>query len=147
MILHCSFKTKSYCQMLRDYGSLKAMWKWYLSSFPVCTSVHTCVCWYLTLWVHVCNLHLTTYFFDLYPSQLQRHFQADTIPRIERMRQKEQGLQRRLLRVGHSFNFTFEFDSIAPETRLAFAPCSVITCKTLIRFGRCSPQSAWMISS
>lgn len=29
---------------------------------------------------------------------LQRHFQADTIPRIERMRQKEQGLQRRLLR-------------------------------------------------
>ncbi|EXC06146.1 hypothetical protein L484_005468 [Morus notabilis] len=30
---------------------------------------------------------------------LQRHFQADTVPRIERMRQKEQGLQRRLLRV------------------------------------------------
>ncbi|KAJ7957585.1 nuclear pore complex protein NUP54-like [Quillaja saponaria] len=30
---------------------------------------------------------------------LQRHFQADTLPRIERMRQKEQGLQRRLLRV------------------------------------------------
>lgn len=30
---------------------------------------------------------------------LQRHFQADTIPRIERMRQKEHGLQRRLLRV------------------------------------------------
>ncbi|RAL53361.1 hypothetical protein DM860_007033 [Cuscuta australis] len=30
---------------------------------------------------------------------LQRHFQADTIPWIERMRQKEQGLQRRLLRV------------------------------------------------
>jgi nuclear pore complex protein Nup54 len=30
---------------------------------------------------------------------LQSHFQADTIPRIERMRQKEQGLQRRLLRV------------------------------------------------
>ncbi|KAK9934397.1 hypothetical protein M0R45_021543 [Rubus argutus] len=30
---------------------------------------------------------------------LQRHFQADTIPRIERMRQKEQGLERRLLRV------------------------------------------------
>ncbi|KAG9445822.1 hypothetical protein H6P81_011950 [Aristolochia fimbriata] len=29
---------------------------------------------------------------------LQRHFQADTIPRIQRMRQKEQGLQRRLLR-------------------------------------------------
>lgn len=30
---------------------------------------------------------------------LQRHFQADTIPRIERMRQKEHGIQRRLLRV------------------------------------------------
>ncbi|XP_050375168.1 nuclear pore complex protein NUP54 [Argentina anserina] len=30
---------------------------------------------------------------------LQRHFQADTIPRIERMRQKEQVLERRLLRV------------------------------------------------
>ncbi|KAL6190568.1 hypothetical protein ACLB2K_036962 [Fragaria x ananassa] len=30
---------------------------------------------------------------------LQRHFQADTIPRIERMRQKQQGLERRLLRV------------------------------------------------
>ncbi|KAI5679357.1 hypothetical protein M9H77_10307 [Catharanthus roseus] len=30
---------------------------------------------------------------------LQRHFQADTLPRIQRMRQKEQGLQRRLLRV------------------------------------------------
>ncbi|XP_059445136.1 nuclear pore complex protein NUP54 [Corylus avellana] len=30
---------------------------------------------------------------------LQRHFQADTLPRIERMRQKEQVLQRRLLRV------------------------------------------------
>ncbi|XP_015894251.1 nuclear pore complex protein NUP54 [Ziziphus jujuba] len=30
---------------------------------------------------------------------LQRHFQADTLPRIERMRQKEQGLQRRLLRM------------------------------------------------
>ncbi|XP_077210019.1 nuclear pore complex protein [Tasmannia lanceolata] len=30
---------------------------------------------------------------------LQRHFQADTIPWIQRMRQKEQGLQRRLLRV------------------------------------------------
>ncbi|KAM1171037.1 hypothetical protein FF1_021459 [Malus domestica] len=30
---------------------------------------------------------------------LQRHFQADTLPWIERMRQKEQGLQRRLLRV------------------------------------------------
>lgn len=30
---------------------------------------------------------------------LQRHFQADTLPRIERMRQKEQGLQRRLLRI------------------------------------------------
>ncbi|GMH01505.1 hypothetical protein Nepgr_003344 [Nepenthes gracilis] len=30
---------------------------------------------------------------------LQRHFQADTLPRIERLRQKEQGLQRRLLRV------------------------------------------------
>lgn len=30
---------------------------------------------------------------------LQRHFQADTIPRVERMKQKEQGLQRRLLRV------------------------------------------------
>ncbi|KAF5443537.1 hypothetical protein F2P56_036085 [Juglans regia] len=30
---------------------------------------------------------------------LQRHFQADTLPRIERMRQKEQALQRRLLRV------------------------------------------------
>ncbi|XP_052203765.1 nuclear pore complex protein NUP54 [Diospyros lotus] len=29
---------------------------------------------------------------------LQRHFQADTLPWIERMRQKEQGLQRRLLR-------------------------------------------------
>lgn len=33
--------------------------------------------------------------------QLQRHFQADTLPRIERLKQKEQGLQRRLLRVGH----------------------------------------------
>ncbi|KAG5521857.1 hypothetical protein RHGRI_034176 [Rhododendron griersonianum] len=30
---------------------------------------------------------------------LQRHFQADTLPWIERLRQKEQGLQRRLLRV------------------------------------------------
>ncbi|KAA8528985.1 hypothetical protein F0562_033527 [Nyssa sinensis] len=30
---------------------------------------------------------------------LQRHLQADTLPWIERMRQKEQGLQRRLLRV------------------------------------------------
>ncbi|XP_030956501.1 nuclear pore complex protein NUP54 [Quercus lobata] len=30
---------------------------------------------------------------------LQRHLQADTLPLIERMRQKEQGLQRRLLRV------------------------------------------------
>ncbi|KAI4385296.1 hypothetical protein MLD38_003340 [Melastoma candidum] len=30
---------------------------------------------------------------------LQRHFQADTLPRIQRMRQKEQNLQRRLLRV------------------------------------------------
>ncbi|KAI4336594.1 hypothetical protein L6164_015104 [Bauhinia variegata] len=30
---------------------------------------------------------------------LQRHFQADTLPRIQRMKQKEQGLQRRLLRV------------------------------------------------
>ncbi|CAL5433581.1 unnamed protein product [Camellia sinensis] len=30
--------------------------------------------------------------------QLQRHFQANTFPRIERMRQKEQGLQRRLLK-------------------------------------------------
>ncbi|KAI7998909.1 Nuclear pore complex protein NUP54 [Camellia lanceoleosa] len=30
---------------------------------------------------------------------LQRHFQADTLPWIERMRQKEHGLQRRLLRV------------------------------------------------
>ncbi|KAK1294887.1 hypothetical protein QJS10_CPA16g00986 [Acorus calamus] len=30
---------------------------------------------------------------------LQRHFQAETLPWIQRMRQKEQGLQRRLLRV------------------------------------------------
>lgn len=30
---------------------------------------------------------------------LQRHFQADTLPWIQRMRQKEQGLQRRLLRM------------------------------------------------
>lgn len=30
---------------------------------------------------------------------LQRHFQADTLPRIERLRQKEQGLQRHLLRM------------------------------------------------
>ncbi|EEF47486.1 nuclear pore complex protein NUP54 [Ricinus communis] len=30
---------------------------------------------------------------------LQRHFQAETLPRIERMRQKEQSLQRRLLRI------------------------------------------------
>ncbi|CAA0832662.1 Nuclear pore complex protein NUP54 [Striga hermonthica] len=30
---------------------------------------------------------------------LQRHFQADTLPWIQRMQQKEQGLQRRLLRV------------------------------------------------
>ncbi|KAJ8531087.1 hypothetical protein K7X08_025818 [Anisodus acutangulus] len=30
---------------------------------------------------------------------LQRHFQADTLPWIERMRHKEKGLQRRLLRV------------------------------------------------
>ncbi|PSS26954.1 Nuclear pore complex protein [Actinidia chinensis var. chinensis] len=30
---------------------------------------------------------------------LQRHFQADTLPWIQRMREKEQGLQRRLLRV------------------------------------------------
>ncbi|XXG50252.1 hypothetical protein AAC387_Pa02g4298 [Persea americana] len=30
---------------------------------------------------------------------LQRHFQADTLPWIQRMKQKEQGLQRRLLRV------------------------------------------------
>lgn len=32
--------------------------------------------------------------------QLQRHFQAETLPWIERMRVKEQSLQRRLLRVG-----------------------------------------------
>ncbi|KAG8365912.1 hypothetical protein BUALT_Bualt17G0021300 [Buddleja alternifolia] len=31
--------------------------------------------------------------------KLQRHFQADTLPSIQRMQQKEQGLQRRLLRV------------------------------------------------
>lgn len=31
--------------------------------------------------------------------QLQRHFQADTLPWIQRMQQKEQILQRRLLRV------------------------------------------------
>ncbi|TXG56066.1 hypothetical protein EZV62_017379 [Acer yangbiense] len=31
---------------------------------------------------------------------LQRHFQAETLPWIQRMRQKEQSLQRRLLRVG-----------------------------------------------
>ncbi|KAL2253744.1 nuclear pore complex protein NUP54 [Sesamum indicum] len=30
---------------------------------------------------------------------LQRHFQADTLPWIQRMQQKEQGLQRRLLRI------------------------------------------------
>ncbi|KAJ0717719.1 putative nucleoporin nucleoporin alpha-helical domain-containing protein [Helianthus annuus] len=30
---------------------------------------------------------------------LQRHFQADTFPRIERLRQSEKALQRRLLRV------------------------------------------------
>ncbi|PON82834.1 Nucleoporin [Trema orientale] len=30
---------------------------------------------------------------------LQRHFQADTLPRIQRLRQKEQALQRRLIRV------------------------------------------------
>ncbi|KAL6567886.1 Nuclear pore complex protein Nup54 [Orobanche gracilis] len=30
---------------------------------------------------------------------LQRHFQADTLPWIQRMQHKEQGLQRRLLRV------------------------------------------------
>lgn len=30
---------------------------------------------------------------------LQRHLQADTLPRIERLRQKEHGLQRRLLRI------------------------------------------------
>ncbi|GFP95851.1 nuclear pore complex protein nup54 [Phtheirospermum japonicum] len=35
---------------------------------------------------------------------LQRHFQADTLPWIQRMQQKEQGLQRRLLRVGISFS-------------------------------------------
>ncbi|KAK9129483.1 hypothetical protein Sjap_009970 [Stephania japonica] len=32
-------------------------------------------------------------------ANLRRHFQADTLPWIQRMRQKEQGLQRRLLRV------------------------------------------------
>lgn len=31
--------------------------------------------------------------------KLQRHFQADTLPWIQRMQQKEQVLQRRLLRV------------------------------------------------
>ncbi|KAL4192522.1 hypothetical protein AMTRI_Chr06g194700 [Amborella trichopoda] len=31
--------------------------------------------------------------------KLERHFQVDTLPWIQRMRQKEQGLQRRLLRV------------------------------------------------
>ncbi|KAL5717630.1 Nuclear pore complex protein Nup54 [Ranunculus cassubicifolius] len=31
--------------------------------------------------------------------KLQRHFQADTVPWVQRMRQKEQDLQRRLLRV------------------------------------------------
>ncbi|CAK9137337.1 unnamed protein product [Ilex paraguariensis] len=35
---------------------------------------------------------------------LQRHFQADTLPWIERLRQKEQGLQRRLLRVRQSWS-------------------------------------------
>ncbi|KAL8037915.1 hypothetical protein ABFX02_11G068800 [Erythranthe guttata] len=34
-----------------------------------------------------------------YVKQLQRHFQADTLPWIQKMQQKEQGLQRRLLRV------------------------------------------------
>lgn len=31
--------------------------------------------------------------------QLQRHFLADTLPWVQRLKQKEQGLQRRLLRV------------------------------------------------
>jgi nuclear pore complex protein Nup54 len=46
----------------------------------------------------------TSYFLDTvltfkYSFQLQRHFQAVALPRIERMRQKEQCLQRHLLRV------------------------------------------------
>jgi len=46
----------------------------------------------------------TSYFLDTvltckYSFQLQRHFQAVALPRIERMRQKEQSLQRHLLRV------------------------------------------------
>ncbi|KZV31109.1 hypothetical protein F511_14990 [Dorcoceras hygrometricum] len=35
-----------------------------------------------------------------YVKMLQRHFIADTLPWIQRLQQKEQGLQRRLLRVG-----------------------------------------------
>lgn len=46
------------------------------------------------------HINFESGFILLYHLQLQRHFQADTIPRIERMRQKEQGLERRLLRVG-----------------------------------------------
>lgn len=39
--------------------------------------------------------------------QLQRHFQADTFPRIERLRQSEKALQRRLLRVHRIYNFLY----------------------------------------
>ena len=56
-----------------------------LSVSAVCTNgMHILVCDVL---LHLCAL------------QLQRHFQADTLPWIQRMREKEQGLQRRLLRV------------------------------------------------
>ena len=62
-----------------------------LSVSAVCTNgMHILVCDVL---LHLCAL------------QLQRHFQADTLPWIQRMREKEQGLQRRLLRVGLLVDF------------------------------------------
>ncbi|KAF7123821.1 hypothetical protein RHSIM_Rhsim12G0102200 [Rhododendron simsii] len=55
----------------------------------------------LSLSLHTCGAKQLIYDvqFHICALQLQRHFQADTLPWIERLRQKEQGLQRRLLRV------------------------------------------------
>lgn len=107
-----SFKMKSSSQMLRDCEWPKAMWNWYSLS-PPCP--HSRIKkrkenHYLNSYFHIWYIHL----------QLQRHFQADTLPWIQRMRQKEQGLQRRLLRVG-SFIILYlrklwMIQSIAPES-------------------------------
>ena len=57
----------------------------------------------LSLSLSLCRLYKWDAYFDfllhLCALQLQRHFQADTLPWIQRTREKEQGLQRRLLRV------------------------------------------------